>query len=529
MLVGAWVGACGEAPVEEGEGSGESGEPPPGPPQLVDLDGEALPELLELPADRSEDLRFGVADLLADTRVELDGDAQLPGGGAPAWIDAEAGQLHLPLGGALVEGRHELALVHAVGGELLRSASVAIEVVASSPGLLSASFVQEPVGTGDRLIGAGQGVEVPLGLVDDASGVVEVWSGAWGAASFELELPSLGLDQDPGDPRVWSSVELGVASSGEVRWVIAAWFDGAHERAFARAAEVSGPGELIGESGPDVELWSLDDPELRERLGPHEYAALHGLGLVGRSLVVEIEARRNLEAPSPGDRLLAVRELIGLDTVLDPLVLRGSGGADLDLAGDARRLQGLDPGPRLGLRLDQAFAQQLTIAQNGLPRVDERAFAVLDAIPTDTQWMRSVDGALGSRHVFALGLDPARVTVLRGLESFVEAASEGETGEDADDEPPFGGAETLELPAAPSAAPSLASLGGVPILLVPQGPDAEVIALRSTGAEVVLEPIAELRCEALRLSPPSADGVADTLPLACLREGSLEIGALGVD
>lgn len=526
-LVLAASGCAGEEPIE-GDEAGE--DDPPGPPQWFGPEGESLPDVMILSADRTRDLSFMVADLRPNTHIELDGEASLPGPGAPAWLDPdpEAAQLHVPLGGALVVGRHELALVHQVGSELLRSNPLALELEASSPGVLTASLGDEAIAAGDRLVGEGQGGDAPLGIFDGASGSLRAWAGAWGAASVELELAGVGEFAELGAPATWAALGLGIAAGPEARWLVVTWLDEAREHAYVRVAAVTGPGELVGEPGPALELWSLDDPDALAQLGPHEYASLRAVAVLDRTAVIGVEARRDLEQPSPGDRLLVTRFATALDELGAPILVRGADGADLDLLGDARRWTGRELDPRLGLRVDRAFAAELDVAANGLPRVEQLAFAAADRIPAGAVWMRSADAALGSRHVFALdqGADGDRVHVIRDLRSFSAPDHEGE-GDGAGELP--GGTAVVELPAPPSAAPSLAALAGVPILLVPQGPDAEVLALRSTGAEILVEPVADLRCDAARLSPPSADGVADTLPLACLRAGELFLGALSAD
>jgi hypothetical protein len=89
--------------------------------------------------------------------------------------------------------------------------------------------------------------------------------------------------------------------------------------------------------------------------------------------------------------------------------------------------------------------------------------------------------------------------------------------------------EAIELPAWPTGRPSLAIFDGVPTLVLPMGPERDVLALRSTGATAQLESIVDLRCDELALANPGTDGIADTLPLACLLAGELRLGVIGAN
>ena len=87
--------------------------------------------------------------------------------------------------------------------------------------------------------------------------------------------------------------------------------------------------------------------------------------------------------------------------------------------------------------------------------------------------------------------------------------------------------DSVELPAWPSGMPQLGNFDGVPTLVLPMGPDLDVVAVRSTGAAARLEMIAGLRCDGLALANPGTDGIADTLPLACLLAGEVRLGSIG--
>ena len=517
--------ACTEVGSSE---EGETGEVVP-PPSFIDLEGDTV----EVSARTHTDISFAVADLRPDTQLEFDGEGRLPGGGAAGWldvdVDVDAGLLHVPLGGALLVGSHELALRHEVDDELLRSELVRIEVAASELAPLSASLASEPVGQGDRLVTHGQGAAVVLGLVDSEAQSVTVRAGAWSSVAFELELPGLGAGAGLASE---GAVDLEISTPADTRWVVAGWLGGDGRQAFARIVEIDGPGAPISDPGPVLTLWDLDDPDQVASLGPHQLARLGELALLDRTLVLSVEARRNAEQATPGDHLLVTRYLSAQGLPGAPILVRGAGGSDLDLPGQARSWTGLSARSALTLRADLGFTRRLSLADNGLPRIEAERFEAEGAVPATSVWLRSAEGAFGARHVFSLELggELAKLRVLR-LDRWRGAPDdEGDEGDEGDEAAPSGvGSELIELPALPSAAPWLTALDGVPTLLVPLGPEQEVLALRSTGAGTAVEPVAGLRCDAIGVSSPGDDGVGDTLPLACLREGQLWLGVLGED
>ncbi|PRP91198.1 hypothetical protein ENSA5_57700 [Enhygromyxa salina] len=304
----------------------------------------------------------------------------------------------------------------------------------------------------------------------------------------------------------------------EARWLVAAWLadDGAAVK--GRLVTIDGPGAPLDEPGEVLELWRLDDAEQRAALGPHELARIDAVTLLERMVVIGVEARRDIEQPSPGDHLLVSRWLAASGEPASTVVLRGPGGGDLDLLGDARLWTYAGHDSALSVRVGLGFAWLLAIASNGLPGLVE-APGERVSVPVAATWMASADGAFGSRHVFALddAAGQARVRVVR-----INRWGWSEPTQDTDEL-----VDVFELSAAPSGAPSLALLDGVPTLVLPMGANQDALALRSSGGGALLEPIVDLRCDALGLAGPSFDGVGDTAPLACLRGGELRIGALG--
>jgi hypothetical protein len=497
----SWGCAANDAKSDEGE---EGADDPPAAPSI----GLVVPEL-EVSAAALGEISMPVADLRPDTRVEIDGRAYLPGGTAPAAIADD--ELRIPLGGAMVVGAHELRLRHQVGSKVLESETVAITIVESEPTGLSATVMPEVVEVGDRLIGHGQGPEAMFGVVDWAGERISVRAGQWSVPGFEIELPGVIPSDD-----LRASVDVAIATTAPERWVVVAYLAAAGTEVWGRIAAVDEYGVPTGDPSEPLLLWSLADPKQVASLGPHELVNIEGVALLDRMVVIGVEARRDAEQPSIGDRLLVARLLAAGGVVAEPVLLRGQDSRDLDLPADAR-LWTAGPSGALSVRIALGFAGLLELGSNGLPVLREDG-GETHAVPSSSTWMASADGAFGSRHVFAMveGEEQARVHVLR-LNRWSATDPEQVVG------------EAIELPEWPSGAPTLAIFDGVPTLVLPMGPEVDVLALRSTGAGSRLDSIADLRCDELALANPGTDGIADTLPLACLVTGEARLGFVGAD
>lgn len=495
--------AANDAPSEDEE---DDPDPRPASPSI-----ELLVPELEVSAAGLGEISLSVANLRADTRVDIDGHAWLPGGGAPATIVDD--ELRLALGGAMVVGTHELRLSHRVGSELLESETVAITIVESAPTGLTASVAPEVVDLGEHLLAHGQGPDAAFGVLDEVGERVRVRAGQWSAEPFELELPGVGSGVgSTEDLRV--PVDLTIATTAPERWVVVAWLAAGGTAVLARIVPVDGHGIPTADPGAPLELWSLDDATQVASLGPHELARIDAVALLDRMVVIGIEARRDAEQAGIGDRLLVARFLAADGAAAAPVLMRGPDSRDLDLPADAR-LWTVGPSAALSVRIALGFSGLLELASNGLPMLGPDA-GETHAVPSASTWMVSADAAFGSRHVFALAETDAsaRVHVLR-LNRWSAPDPEQSVG------------ETIELPAWPTGRPSLAIFDGVPTLVLPMGPARDVSVLRSTGAAAQLDSITDLRCDELALASPGSDGIADTLPLACLLGGELRLGVVG--
>jgi hypothetical protein len=471
---------------------------------------EPLDEVVVGAAER-QDITIAAADLLPNARVEIDGRSWSLAGAAPVIRTGQT--LRLPLAGALVVGTHELVLSQRDGKKDLSSEPLTIRVEAAELRPLVASLEPELVGTGDRLIDAGPGERL-LAVVDDEAQTVELRLGEWSLPGVTQALPGLGGPAGP----VGGRVDLTIAELEQGRWLITTWLADGGERVRARITPIDPQDDQLGEPGEVLELWSLTEPEHRAVLGPHELAIDHGVALLDRMVVIAVEARRDAEHRSPGDRVLVSRWLTADGSPADLQVMRGPIGRDLDLPHRARLWLDLGPSEAmLSLRVALAYPWLLELAGNGLPALTGDPGEAGD-VPGAITWMASADGALGSRHVFALELDgeQARVRAVRidrfGPPSFVDTSV----------------VDLVELPALPSAAPSLGMVGGSPTLLIPFGVGTPAWSVRSTGEMALLDSLAELGCDALALAMPDADGEGESQTVACIAGGELRVGALGL-
>lgn len=500
-----------EGPSSDEAASSDDDEPseaPAGPPVIV----EPAQEVVVSAAER-QDITIMAADLLPNVRVEIDGRSWSLSEPAPV---VRAGQtLRLPLAGALVVGTHELVLAQRDGKKELSSEPLTIRVEAAELAPLIASLEPDPVGAGHRLIDVGPGERL-LALVDDVAQTIELRRDDWSASGVTQDLPGLGGPAGP----VSGRVDLTIAELEQARWLITTWLADGGERVRARITPVDEDDQL-GEPGEVLELWSLADPEHRAALGPHEVAIDHGVALLDRMVVIAVEARRDAELSTPGDRMLVTRWLTPDGAPAAPQVLRGPNSGDLDLPHRARLWLDLGASePTLSVRVALAYPWLLELAGNGLPVLSEDPGGVGD-VPGAATWMASADGALGARHVFALELDgeQAQHATVRALR--IDRWGPGS--------PDISVVDDVELPALPTAAPSLGMIAGSPTLLIPFGVGTPAWAMRSTGEAVLLDNLAELDCDALALAMPDADGEGDSQTVACIAAGELRVGSLGPD
>lgn len=494
----AGTGGCEGARQDGEEEGGDESDEPAGPPVIL----EPVEEVVVSAAERG-DIEILAADLLPNARVEIDGRSWPLSGSAPV---IRAGQtLRLPLAGALVVGTHELVLSHRDGKKELRSEPLSIKVEAAELSPLAGSLGGDVVGVGDRLIDAGPGERL-LGLVDDVEQTIELRLGGWSAAGVTQALPGVVGAAGP----VSNRVDVTLAAVEQQRWLITAWLADGGERVLARVTIVD-DNDQLGEPGEVLELWSLADADHRDALGPHEAAIDHGVALLDRMVVIAVEARRDAEHASPGDRMLATRWLTTDGTPAAIQVIRGPSGRDLDLPHRARLWLELEPAASmLSLRLGLAYPWLLELAGNGLPALTEDPGEA--DVPGAILWMASADGALGSRHVFALELDgeQARVRALR-IDRWADSSA----------------VDVVDLPATPTAAPSLGMVAGSPTLLIPFGVDTPAWAMRSTGEAALLDSLDALACDALALAMPDADGEGESQTVACIANRELRVGELG--
>lgn len=455
----------------------ETGEPPIPTPSFTDPAN--LSKVVR--ADRRDPIVLGIADARDDLALVLDGE--------PRSLD-EAGfarladdQLALALEGSLIVLLHELVLVQpaqALAPE--RSEPLTIGVVASELETIDASAAIS-LGAAEHLEGQGLGAASRLGRITGEQLSVhagELVAGAWAWASEpSISVALAGLAGD--DVRAWTVLpgadELGVA-----------W----------RAVEPERTMIMLRVGEADRMLARSDDPQL-------DLASLDALAWFGRTLVMLATTTRGEPA------LLLCR----IDPEGQPLALQRAY-PELDLDAPLASLppildlrEASDATPRRLAALVGAPPWTLELSASGLPNfVDAPGDLELAA---GLDWLGSFDGALGSRS--AIWLDPAGPTL--GA-AYLDRAGLGRTA-----------ADELALAGPPSGRPALGVLAGVPTIVIPHA-DAPMQVVRSTGAALVIEPLAELACDEVALLASREGSRAGALPLACLRAGEVWLGSLAL-
>lgn len=479
---------------------------------------------LSLPATRAEDLELTVQGVMPG-RTELVIDERSLG---PLGEDAIAGRLDedtlvLRVRGSMVEGLHRVRLRNADASGMLDSEMVEVRITAELDLEPTAGALTPSGLAGTKLVAMGEGDDAILVVLepaaetptDDAAPrlhLVPRGASGWDVAAART-ITAAGLSLAP-DERVLPAAALRRDRSdddpGRVRVAFRVGTPGSRIDLLDVAWEVATP-EITPQASLTVEAAVAGRPA--------EWAELGRPWLVADLLVAELWAPVDVESSRPGDRTLVssrvradvptldppqrvsvTADLVDLDRLgpaLDHAAAEVGAPAIFTIRADQRQPLVLEPDPTGGLRM------RPTVLEGG-----ERTFAFVD-LP-----LASVVGAFGSRTVAGLTTTSSgrmRVALLDDLgEQGLRDTSLG------DEELPAFDQVTGEI--------ALGSIAGIPVFLVPYGPELPVHAVRSTGLRVEVTALPELQCDAVALAPsPDAGG---ELPLACARDGELWIGSL---
>jgi hypothetical protein len=511
----AWLlaAACTSAATDDGGGEGSTGdaEPPP-TPALVEPSGDRLP----VPIDRTTDIVLGVTGVLPGvTRLLVDDRDRgpLPPGHPLGALDAET--LVLRPRGAAIPAVHTIQLLNGGSGDdPLTSKVLHLDFAAVDPLALSATLGEASL-PARRLAVHGVGDASVLVVLDDTDPLAPLChlvprdDDGWTLADARvLAIPGYRFGPD----------ERGLAIAAR------RWRDGDATDRLRLAWRVGDPGTAIDlvdvewaradVSTPAGQALSLDPAVL----GPFEHAELDRPALAGDTLVAEVFAATDVEAPRPGDHALLTARLVGRPAVPTGIArMAVTPRQDVDRIGPA-----FEPARHgatlLSARLDGRRPVVLeTDPDHG--RLAARPSVIPDGDLTFAAAvgpLAATIGPFGGRTVVALGGGEDGRTLFVRLDDW---------GDNGFAVPPIGGDP---LPPATEATgdPAVAVIAGVMVALVPYGPDVDVHAIVGDAAEPTATRLADLRCDAVALAPDAADATA--LPLACASGGSLRTGRLQV-
>lgn len=513
--------ACGsdDGMAEGGEDSSSDTE---GEAPIRPIFSEPASGRLSLVATRTEDLVLAVQNVEPGrTDLVIDGRSLGPlvGGSGAGTLDGEA--LTLRLRGAMVSGSHHMLLRTNRASGVSESEMIEVAIAAELEVMPVATTATPSELEGTRVLAFGEGSDALLiALHEHALGprlhLVPRGELGWDVAGTRTVLaPELVLGPDERALPV-AALRYGRTEddAGRVRVAFRAGPSG--ERIDLLDVPWDAAMPPVGlDPGPQTSLLAIDALAGR----PAEWAQLGRPWLMADLVLAELWAPLDVESERPGDRALVWSRVHANGRGLDPAqrVSVRADLVDLDRLGPALdRLSAAASGPAIfSIRADQHQPLVLEHDPAGGVRVRptvidprERTFSYV------TLPLATVVGAFGSRSV-------AGVTAIasgRARMALMDDLGEGGVAETSlsDDDLPAFDQVTGEL------APT--SVHGVIVFLVPYGPELPVHAIYSSGANVHVTPLTELRCDSVAVAAtPDAGGV---VPLACAVDGIVHLGAL---
>jgi hypothetical protein len=507
LLLGVAVLACeggdGEAgTTSTGGGTGAEEEFPL--PRILDPASETV----SIPINQVTPLLFGVNGVVPGiTEVHLTNRPLGTLSPANELGSLSADALTLNLSGAMLPGAHQLSLVNPGNEGSQRSRTVTLALIPAGTPAWSLG-APAPFADGESLTVDGAFDRALLTVVDDTPAA---------AAAGPPVSPRAGHGWDPSPRRVPMPGYTRADDEGAPP-VSAAWS--------TRAADGDADDRLritwrIGQEGQSVGAvdvpWSGDDPGVLETIAaapapidaPIEWAAYVRPRFLGRDVVIEMLALSDTEGARPGDRRLVHVPWPAGEAPAAPRLVATPELADLDALGPGFDLA--DPQrPRLALRyagLSPAFVELDSGGAAQLLRRDEPLGTPADA-PVEVVGVASSLGAWS-----AFSIDGDGTHALNQLDTLNTTIS-----------PPYV-VEAAPLPA-PSAAPAVSVLDGVPCIAVPYGDD-EVVHVAALGGGLLrLRPLEGLHCDAVALAV--GDLAAPSTALICLSDAVATVRPLSV-
>ncbi|MGB1015146.1 MAG: hypothetical protein ACPG4T_13515, partial [Nannocystaceae bacterium] len=279
---------------------------------------------------------------------------------------------------------------------------------------------------------------------------------------------------------------------------------------------ITGPPE--GSLGDPV---TLVDEDLLADI-PHEWFAVGRILLAGDTLVSQVHVPVDTEVPHPGDHRLLTRTWDAGTGTLGPVHrITGPELEDYDSLAPALDLLGLANNEvrAFSVRRKGIAPALLVRGPSGWTLDAANPTASLGFGGGADLWSLTSRGSLWSWQTWSVSrTGDALVTQQRAIADSTVTRLTTPRG-------PGG------LPgSAPSAEPSLTIVDGRPILLLPYGPEVDVHAVSTNGAEVYAQAFPDLRCEAIAVTQSLAGNAeVPEIQFACLLAGEVRRGTIATE
>lgn len=473
-------------------------------PRIIDPANDSI----VIPVNRVGALELQVVGILPGvTEVVLDN--RVVGTLSPATAIGELREdtLRVELQGAMIVGSHTISLTNpssAEPGGLQRSRTLTLSMV-PAPRANPSATLGGALAPGGAVTVDGAFDDALLTVVEETPGEVAIGhvfaldGGTWAATPRSVPLPGYSRADDERSPPVTAQWASRASDEGGEDRLRVAWRVGQDGSAIA-GVEVSAQGEG---SGVPQTLMTAPEPFA----AGVEWAGYGRPRFLGGDLLVEVEALVDTELEHSGDhRLLQLRWPPPPGTPEAPFEVSVAEVMDLDalspavdLGDRARPLRVLRAGGSVAALVDRDPAGGARII-NGKPLApySDGELELLALVTTLGGWTTF---ALDPEGAYGLTLDDT-YSVMQ-IEPVVSSV----------------------LPEAPpTAAPSLAILGGVPLVAVPYGAQEDVHIVSLDGSVAKLEALSGVRCDALALLVD--DPARVEVPLVCVLDGEARIGLL---
>jgi len=473
--------------------------------------------MIEVPSDRHEPLVLRVQHIYPDnTSLQVDNRSLAVANFQGPDLTFNEDELIFDFAGGLVPGLYTLQLVTRRRDEdELPSTPVALTVVPSqiTPTLV-AELAPAVLATGQQLAHTGtSGLHGALLVREDGPEPVLHLLHGWDP-NQTYDVPLVGFEPSAHLQTMGVTASVLRAPSDElVPLLQVAWHTGSPANAVVGHL-ITGPAG--GSFGDPVSLVTED----LLATTPHEWFGVGRTLLAGDTLVSEVHIPVDTEVSHPGDDRLLTRTWNAETGILGPIhLLTGPELEDYDTLAPALDLIGLANNEirAFSVRRKGSAPALLVQGPSGWSLDAANPTASLGFGGGADLWSTTSRGSLWSWQSWSVSrAGDALVTQQQAIAN--TAVSRLTTPR---------GPNGLPDDAAPSAEPSLTLVNGTPILLLPYGPEIDVHAVSTTGEEVSVQALTDLRCDALAVTQSLAGNAeVPQVPIACLLADEVRRGTI---